>query len=93
VISYLDEVDTLDEEDTELEVEILKGNKNAYFHRTYYLKAISFEKPDALPTEWSVDEFLYTRGFQTGYLKHGYSVYLEEIKLNTEKHNLSFLFL
>lgn len=88
MISYLDEVDTLDEEDTELEVEILKGNKNAYFHRTYYLKAISFEKP-----EWSVDEFMYTRGFQTGYLKHGYSVYLEEIKLNTEKHNLSFLFL
>lgn len=61
-------------------MEILKGNKRGYYRRTNYLKATSFENLDDPLRKRSINEFWYTRWFQ--YFKHGYSLYLEDMKSN-----------
>ena len=61
-------------------MEILKGNKRGYYRRTNYLKATSFENLDDPLMKRSINEFWYTRGVQ--YFKHGYSLYLKDMKSN-----------
>ena len=72
-------------------MEILKGNKNAYYRRTtYYLKAVSFKKLDAPPTFPLVKGFIFcTKCFHTFIGAMSQFAHLEKFSLNLS--SLSFL--